>query len=459
MGPTFITAAVYMVLPHILAVYGSDLSIIAEPVWLSYFSLGWDIFTLAFQAIGSAFAAEGSSKTEIQQGINVLIAGLGLQIFSILGFFGLYYWHMSRAHRNRDFLDPRFSAVYNSAKFKSALLCMQVALGLILARTIARLIQLKSGLGSSLSQSQVYVVVLDGTLVLLAAILLTIFTPGSAFGRAWGMTSPYKKKARFAELKLAGSYLPPLHYWRGIKEALTAHGTEVITATVPPSGSIEERSARLRQNILEGSQGRPVNIIAHSMGGLDARYMISYAHRRRLQKQQKGNDINVKALVTIATPHHGSAYADFLFDKIGPERLTHVYDIWRRMTGLGTGAFEQLTRRYMAEEFNPKIIDDPGVQYFSYGAALTRKPPLLSPFRGSYGVLLRTEGPNDGLVSVESAKWGTYKGTLESVSHLDLINWTNKLRWTLRKWMGEQNPFNAVAFYLEIVDMLEKEDL
>lgn len=263
----------------------------------------------------------------------------------------------------------------------------------------------------------------------------------------------------FAELKLAGSYLPPIHYWRGITEALTAHGTEVITATVPASGSIEERSAKLRENILERSEGRPVNIIAHSMGGLDARYMISYAHRRRLQKQLRGNDINVRALVTIATPHHGSAYADFLFDAIGPDRLPQLYDTWKRLTGLGTGAFEQLTTRYMEEEFNPKTPDDPGVKYFSYGAALTQKPPLLSPFHGSYGVLLREEGPNDGLVSVESAKWGTYKGTLEDVSHLDVINWTNRVRWTIRRWMGEQNPFNAVAFYLEIVKMLEKEDL
>lgn len=58
------------------------------------------------------------------------------------------------------------------------------------------MVQLSSGLDSSISQSQVYIVVLDGTLVLLAAILLTIFTPGSAFGRAWGMTSPSKNKAR-----------------------------------------------------------------------------------------------------------------------------------------------------------------------------------------------------------------------------------------------------------------------
>lgn len=247
----------------------------------------------------------------------------------------------------------------------------------------------------------------------------------------------------FAELKLAGSYLPPIHYWHGIKEALTAHGADVITATVPPSGSIEERAARLRQNILETSHGRPVNIVAHSMGGLDARFMISKSRQKRTLAQQRKeepeNDVNVRSLVTIASPHHGSAYADWLLSQIGPENLPKLYEVWKRTTGLGTGAFSQLTREHM-REFNPKTEDDPDVRYFSYGAALTKKPPLLSPFRGSYNVVLAEEGPNDGLVSVESSKWGTYKGTLEGVSHLDLINWTNKLRWTIRKWMGEPDP-------------------
>lgn len=248
----------------------------------------------------------------------------------------------------------------------------------------------------------------------------------------------------FAELKLAGSYLPPIHYWHGIKEALTAHGAEVITATVPPSGSIEERAAKLRENILESSDGRPVNIIAHSMGGIDSRYMISKSRQKRTAAQERRsepeNDVNVRALVTIATPHHGSAYADYLLDQIGPDNLPRLYDAWTRTTGLGTGAFSQLTRRYMTEEFNQKTRDDPNVRYFSYGAALKRRPPLLSPFRASYGVILEKEGPNDGLVSVESAKWGVYKGTLEGVSHLDLINWTNRLRWTVRRWMGEPDP-------------------
>jgi triacylglycerol lipase len=231
----------------------------------------------------------------------------------------------------------------------------------------------------------------------------------------------------FAELKLAGSFLPSIHYWRGIREALSANHAEVITASVPPSGSIEKRAAKLAEDIEAQAHGKSVNIVAHSMGGLDARYMIS---------QLQPASVNVKSLITVATPHHGSPFADYLIDGIGPNYLPRLYGLWERTTGWEPSAFAQLTTKYMAEEFNPRTPDDPTVRYFSYGAMVKHKPPLLSPFRHSHRVIGEREGPNDGLVSVESSKWGTYKGTLSGVNHLDLINWSNRLRFTVQKWMG-----------------------
>lgn len=64
-GPTFITAAIYTILPHILGLYGDDVSIVPEPIWMSYFFLAFDAFTVAFQVVGSVFTAEGFSKTEV----------------------------------------------------------------------------------------------------------------------------------------------------------------------------------------------------------------------------------------------------------------------------------------------------------------------------------------------------------------------------------------------------------
>jgi len=249
----------------------------------------------------------------------------------------------------------------------------------------------------------------------------------------------------FDELRLVGTLLPGVHYWRGITEALTANGNEVILTSVPPSASIEERAAKLSADIEKKAGGKSVNIIAHSMGGLDARYMIS---------QLKPPNVHVKSLTTIASPHRGSAFADYLFERIGEERLPKIYSVLRAMS-IETGAFSQLTRRYMEEEFNPRTPDREGVAYFSYGATAT--PPIWSAFRQSHRIVEEVEGPNDGLVSVTSSQWGTYKGTLEGVSHLDLINWTNRLRWLVWEMIGNKRNFNAIAFYLDIADMLAQE--
>ncbi|KAI4208283.1 MAG: hypothetical protein LQ346_000163 [Caloplaca aetnensis] len=75
-------------------------------------------------------------------------------------------------------------------------------------------------------------------------------------------------------------------------------------------------------------------------------------------------------------------------------------------------------------------------RYFSYGASV--EPALWSVFRQSHRIVKIAEGSNDGLVSVASSKWGDYKGTLVNVSHLDLINWTNRLRWLVWEMTGNK---------------------
>ncbi|KAJ6140169.1 hypothetical protein N7471_006655 [Penicillium samsonianum] len=235
----------------------------------------------------------------------------------------------------------------------------------------------------------------------------------------------------FDELRLAGPYLPGVQYWRGIKEALMARGIDVITATVPPSGSIEARAEQLARNIEAEAQGKDVNIIAHSM-------------------------------LFIRLPANclaGSSVADYVLDQIGADRLPQIYYALNRLS-VETGAFSQLTRKYMTETFNPNTPDMDDVRYFSYGAAV--EPSIWSAFRLSHRVLAEIEGPNDGLVSVSSSRWGGdagYKGTLMGVSHLDLINWTNRLKWLVGEVTGNKRKFNAIAFYLDIADMLAKEGL
>lgn len=45
------------------------------------------------------------------------------------------------------------------------------------------------------------------------------------------------------------------------------------------------------------------------------------------------------------------------------------------------------------------------------------------------------------------------------MSHLDLINWTNRLKWVAGELMGNPRKFNAIAFYLDIAGMVVHGDL
>jgi triacylglycerol lipase len=255
----------------------------------------------------------------------------------------------------------------------------------------------------------------------------------------------------FDELHLLpGNIVPGIAYWRGIREAYESNGIQCITTAVPASASIPDRAQVLLDQIASklptGSHDREVNIIAHSMGGLDARYLIS-----RLCPSP--SQFRVRSLTTIATPHRGSSTADMLFRDIGPDLLPRLYRLLARLK-IDSGAFAQLTTTYMEEHFNRVVPNHPDVAYFSYGASAT--PHLLSVFRISHDLMNVLEGPNDGLVSVRSSKWGEYRGTLMGVTHLDLINWTNRLKVAAGRLGLVEQKYNAQAFYLAVAEGLAK---
>jgi triacylglycerol lipase len=147
------------------------------------------------------------------------------------------------------------------------------------------------------------------------------------------------------------------------------------------------------------------------------------------------------------------------------KHLPRIYNALHRL-GFQTGAFSQLTTTYMKTVFNPTVKNDPSVsyaslslqfpsklkvvRYYSYGA-YCHPPPRYSVWHYPYKVILEKEGPNDGLVSVESAHWGTYEGTLVGVTHLGIINWVNRIEYAVGQLLGRKRKFNALAFYCEII--------
>lgn len=102
-------------------------------------------------------------------------------------------------------------------------------------------------------------------------------------------------------------------YWYGIPSALRDGGARVYVTSVSQFNSTEARGeqllAQVRQ-ILAVTGARKVNLIGHSHGGLDVRYVA--AVRPDL----------VASVTTVGSPHKGAELADFLRDNVSGGSIT-----------------------------------------------------------------------------------------------------------------------------------------
>ena len=203
------------------------------------------------------------------------------------------------------------------------------------------------------------------------------------------------------------------HYFRKIRSTLIAHGFHAYHARVSWASSLERRALELRNEILRitGSFTRwpGVHIIAHSMGGLDARYML----------YRYGMEDHVFSLTTLGTPHLGTAYADW-----GIRRFSSLVDLSCSL-GLDLSGLRDLTREACLRR-NLLLADyekRSGVLYQTVAGAQTPSR-IFRHLRFSYEIIEKEEGENDGLVSVTSAGWkeDCFLGLIDA-DHLNQIGW------------------------------------
>lgn len=209
--------------------------------------------------------------------------------------------------------------------------------------------------------------------------------------------------------------------WGHIPEFLEKGGANVYLGNLGAWNSYIQNAQSLKTRIAEvlaETGARKVNLIAHSKGGLDARYMIS----------RLGMGDKVASLTIVSTPHRGSAFAD-VATKLLPDEHGLSYgavDLLGKLMGdkgpQSALAIAELTRASM-EKFNAETPDADGVHYQSFGTRMTSllDDPLFVP---SYEVVKKYEGENDGMVSVASYQWGNFRGVLEGhgsgISHLQI---------------------------------------
>lgn len=231
--------------------------------------------------------------------------------------------------------------------------------------------------------------------------------------------------------------------FRGITGFLKKQNICVYVTNQDGIGTVAGNAAQLRTEILEILQTEgceKVNIIAHSKGGLDARYMISCL----------GMEDRVASLTTLSTPHHGSGLSAFLLKM--PLWLAKAIAFFNnalfRILGDKKPDILQLGRELTGEameKFNEAVPNAPSVYYQSFSSTAPDKKAFLR--RIPYQISRYCEQDDtDGMVSVHSSQWGNYRGGMgESIDHFKMVG-----------MYGTQKKLTGVSlFYLHIIQELK----
>lgn len=118
-------------------------------------------------------------------GVHIMVAGLSVQVASLLLFMLLCFDLFHRVTTRKSHLIMKHDELYRSQRFKIFLYGLALGTVTIFIRSVFRVAELSKGFDSHLANNQISFMILDGTMVIIGSTTLTAFHPGWAFGRVW----------------------------------------------------------------------------------------------------------------------------------------------------------------------------------------------------------------------------------------------------------------------------------
>ena len=209
-----------------------------------------------------------------------------------------------------------------------------------------------------------------------------------------------------------------IQYFNGVAQHLSQVFSDrvcVREAKTLPLGSIEGRAKFLATQIDEFFPKGDVHLVAHSMGGLDARRLVT--------EKALGLYKRVRSIVTIGTPHLGSPIAT----------TVNAFNLLRMNIGWTAGAslLDMLRQNFnaihdlsgaAAKIFNDACADLDHVYYLEIvGVGRAGGTPTALLLKPTYQRVLALEGPNDGVVSAVSAQRKGRTHWVWQADHVDMI--------------------------------------
>ncbi|KAL7756862.1 hypothetical protein ACKLNR_013855 [Fusarium oxysporum f. sp. zingiberi] len=205
-GPAFNSAAVYLMLKHIVALFGAKWSVL-KPKWYTIIFITADVVSLVLQAVGGGITATSDFRTDkdrIEMGNNIMMAGIAFQvvtlsIFAILA--ALFCVRRMRALTTNP-LEGNSLQAWRTLRFRLFLGGLTTAFMAIYIRCVYRIAEMRGGWGNKLMREQIPFIIFESVMILIATLSQTILHPGYFFPWFVDQTPKLDAESSFTELSV-----------------------------------------------------------------------------------------------------------------------------------------------------------------------------------------------------------------------------------------------------------------
>ncbi|EXA37151.1 hypothetical protein FOVG_11441 [Fusarium oxysporum f. sp. pisi HDV247] len=172
LGPSLITASIYMILSKIIIALDADIySLVPVKVIPKVFIFG-DVVALAAQFTGAGILINATSVSQQRTAQLIIIGGLAFQIY----FFGFFTSVLHIVH-SRMIDNPSRLSTNLTIPWKRWIIVLYIACGLVIARSVYRVVEYATGPLGILQATEIYFYVFDAGFIFLVTLLLNIFHP------------------------------------------------------------------------------------------------------------------------------------------------------------------------------------------------------------------------------------------------------------------------------------------
>lgn len=141
-----------------------------------------------------------------------MVAGVVFQVVSLLVFMGLWLEFTFHLRRTRESArDVRFVELRGTKKFTWFQYALAAAVVLIFIRSVYRVAELQQGFNGPIANDQVSFMILEGPMILLAVLAMTVLHPGIAFSGKWSGAGWSIKQSRKAAFSPSNSSTEDIH--------------------------------------------------------------------------------------------------------------------------------------------------------------------------------------------------------------------------------------------------------